>query len=294
MDRSLDCAGPLNSWVGPGPAGSVFCSIPQLQLLSITRPRLPRSPDPAVHHAPALALQDRAPYLTLRGVPENSPSDVPKLRTIEHNLLVNDHNANWPLDHDDGSAPVCLVCPGAFFQAEPQPLFFRSDFYVDRFNVLIHGGSKNLNGYSKQIYGNLFVRPDIGAGQKHCHCNYSPGTSAPHRFGEYWTNNTCITNPGRGHFWGDSGIYLYGPCDVPAKPAGESASSTVVEQNTFMTPGASSANMSVVCTAPNGSTVTFEWTEWQAAGYDAASAVKPWPTVEEMMRMARARLLMKE
>ena len=74
---------------------------------------------------------------------------MPKLRTIEHNLLVNDHNAMWPLDHDDGS-----------------------DFYIDRHNVLIHGGSKNLNGYSKQIYGNLFIRPDIGAGRRHCHQNY--------------------------------------------------------------------------------------------------------------------------
>jgi hypothetical protein len=33
----------------------------------------------------------------MRGVPYGHPSDVPQLRTIEHNFLVNDHNANWPL-----------------------------------------------------------------------------------------------------------------------------------------------------------------------------------------------------
>jgi hypothetical protein len=70
-------------------------------------------------------------------------------------------SANWPLDHDDGS-----------------------DHYTDRWNLLVHGGSKNLNGYGKQIYGNLFLRPDIGAGMRHCHNNFSPGTSAPRAFRE--------------------------------------------------------------------------------------------------------------
>jgi hypothetical protein len=139
--------------------------------------------------------------------------------------------------------------------------------------------------------------PDIGAGQRHCHCNYAPGTSDPHPFGESWTNNTCITHPGSAvpsaQQLDDAGIYLYGPCDMPALPEGESSGSTFMGANTFMTPGASTANMSVICTLANGSTAILPWAKWQAAGYDKGTVVKNWPTVPEIISMAKERLLMK-
>ena len=242
-------------------------------------PHLPALTDRACAAADSGPLNswDRAPYLTLRGVPEGTPSDMPKPRIIERNFLVNDHSANWPLDHDDGS-----------------------DHYKDRYNVLIHGGSKNLNGYDKQIYGNLFVRPDIGAGMRHCHNNFAAGTEDPRPFLESWFNNTCITSePDGDGGWSDSGIYNFGACDIPALPEGRSSSSTHTASNTFLTPSGDASKVNVSCAntsaLPAGlSGATFSFATWQAQGYDAGSKVGKWSGswVDDAMETARALLEM--
>ena len=32
-------------------------------------------------------------------------------------------------------------------------------YIVDRYNVLVYGGTKNYHGYNKKYYGNLMLRP---------------------------------------------------------------------------------------------------------------------------------------
>ena len=70
----------------------------------------------ASDHGP-LNTWDRGPYITLRGSTPGKPSLTPAWRIIERNFLVN--GGNWPLDHDDGSR-----------------------FIIDRYNVVVYGGTK--------------------------------------------------------------------------------------------------------------------------------------------------------
>jgi hypothetical protein len=113
---------------------------------------------------------------------------------------------NWPLDHDDGSR-----------------------YIIDRYNVVVYGGTKNYHGYEKQYYGNLFIRPDIGCGEVHCAVNDASGVIAPKSLNENWFNNTCIT----------AGTPYSGQCDKP-----DPASSTSIQyaNNTFLTPSGDPAN----------------------------------------------------
>jgi hypothetical protein len=119
---------------------------------------------------------------------------------------------NWPLDHDDGSR-----------------------YIIDRYNVVVYGGTKNYHGYEKQYYGNLFIRPDIGCGEVHCAVNDASGVIAPKSLNENWFNNTCIT----------AGTPYSGQCDKP-----DPASSTSIQyaNNTFLTPSGDPAKLMVSCT----------------------------------------------
>ena len=108
--------------------------------------------------------------------------------------------ATGHFDHDDGSR-----------------------YIIDRYNVVVYGGTKNYHGYEKQYYGNLFIRPDIGCGEVQCAVNDASGVTAPKSLNENWFNNTCIT----------AGTPYSGQCDKP-----DPASSTSIQyaNNTFLTP----------------------------------------------------------
>lgn len=119
---------------------------------------------------------------------------------------------NWPLDHDDGSR-----------------------YIIDRYNVVVYGGTKNYHGYEKQYYGNLFIRPDIGCGEVECAVNAASGVTAPKSLNENWFNNTCIT----------AGTPYSGQCD---KPDPASSTSMQYANNTFLTPSGDPSKLMISCT----------------------------------------------
>jgi hypothetical protein len=118
----------------------------------------------------------------------------------------------WPLDHDDGSR-----------------------FIIDRYNVVVYGGTKNYHGYEKQYYGNLFIRPDIGCGNVFCGENDASGVEAPKILAERWFNNTCIT----------AGTPYKGACDAPDA---NSSTSMQYARNVFLTPTGDPQQLLVTCT----------------------------------------------
>ena len=152
---------------------------------------------------------DRGPYVTLRGATPGVPGTTPAWKIIQNNFLIN--GGNWPLDHDDGSR-----------------------YILDRFNVLVYGGTKNYHGYNKRYYGNLMLRPDLGCGNDFCGENDASGVMHPLALNESWTNNTCAT----------AGIPYAGACDSPSKT---SSTSMQYAYNHFLTPSGDSDQLQVSC-----------------------------------------------
>ena len=112
---------------------------------------------------------DRQPFLT-DGRQPGVPSLWQHRSFIHHNLLVNNYNSFYPIDHDDGSC-----------------------FYEDSYNFQIYGGKKNYLGHSKMDHREIYVYPDTKSvfGFGVCIADQSPkrGSSG---WNESWIENTCI------------------------------------------------------------------------------------------------------
>ena len=61
----------------------------------------------------------------------------PLTNFVTGNLLLNNYNSLWPIDHDDGSS-----------------------FYEDSYNVCIYGGFKQYLGHNKEAHHQLYLYPD--------------------------------------------------------------------------------------------------------------------------------------
>ena len=70
-------------------------------------------------------------------VRDGTPSVWKAWDEIGFNLIYNNYQSTWPIDHDDGSS-----------------------FFHDHDNVLIYGGYKNLFGHDQTIERNMYIYPD--------------------------------------------------------------------------------------------------------------------------------------
>ena len=121
-----------------------------------------------IDHGP-INTWDRQPYLTVArdGV---TPSLDQHWSVIHHNVMYQNYNSYYPIDHDDGSC-----------------------YYEDSYNVQIYGGKKNYLGHSKTDHHELYIYPDVRGSQGPGVCIADqapqPGQSG---WGEIWMDNTCI------------------------------------------------------------------------------------------------------
>ena len=108
---------------------------------------------------------DRQPYLT-DAIQPGIPSLWGHLSYIHHNVLLNNYNSLYPIDHDDGSS-----------------------FYEDSYNFQIYGGMKSYLGHSKKDHHHIYVYPDLRNGG--CLHEYYPSPELS-GWNESWVENTCI------------------------------------------------------------------------------------------------------
>ena len=111
---------------------------------------------------------DRQPYLTV-GADGETASLEQHTSYIHHNLLYNNYNSFYPIDHDDGSS-----------------------HWEDSFNVQVGGGKKSYLGHSKTDHDELYIYPDVNTQQGTGVCiAYQDDRTPVPGYDEVWVHNRC-------------------------------------------------------------------------------------------------------
>ncbi|UJR20272.1 hypothetical protein I4U23_023403 [Adineta vaga] len=194
---------------------------------------------------------DRQPYLT-----DSVESGIPSLwqheSYIHHNVLFNNYNSFYPIDHDDGSC-----------------------FYEDSYNFQVYGGKKNYLGHSKTDHHEIYVYPDTKSSQGTgvCIADQAPSRGSS-GWNETWIQNTCILyqSPVPYNIWSCNTADLFVP---------------YLANNRIYIPA--SAEVAFVCIV-NGSSARLSLNQWQSYGLDLGSTVQPAPDIQTIIEWGREML----
>ncbi|CAF1053662.1 unnamed protein product [Adineta ricciae] len=168
---------------------------------------------------------------------------------IHHNLLFNNYNSIFPIDHDDGSC-----------------------FYEDSYNFQIYGGKKNFLGHSKFDHHEIYVYPDtkriLGTGT--CLFDQAPkrGSSG---WNETWIQNTCVlySSPIPYNIWNCNTADLFVPY--------------LADNKIFIPRG---KEVEFVCEI-DGISTTLDLEDWQAFDLDLGTTVQTAPNMKTIIQWGR-------
>ncbi|CAF0815534.1 unnamed protein product [Didymodactylos carnosus] len=127
---------------------------------------------------------DRQPFLS-DAVQPGLPSLWQHQSYIHHNVLFNNYNALWPIDHDDGSC-----------------------FYEDSYNFHVYGGKKNFLGHSKIDHHQIYVYPDANKG------DFGSNNPVPYVIGNCDTANLFVPYLANNKIYIPSGAQVVFTCNV--------------------------------------------------------------------------------
>lgn len=168
---------------------------------------------------------------------------------IHHNLLFNNYNSFYPIDHDDGSC-----------------------FYEDSYNFQVYGGKKNYLGHSKTDHHEIYVYPDTKSSQGIGVC---VADQAPQRgssgWNETWINNTCI-------LYSSSIPYNIWYCEI------DDLFVPYLADNQIYVP--SDKNVQFQCKV-HGISKNLSLDEWQSYGLDLGTIVQATPNIETIIQWGR-------
>ena len=194
---------------------------------------------------------DRQPYLT-DAVQPGQPSLWQHSSYIHHNVLFNNYNSFYPIDHDDGSC-----------------------FYEDSYNFQVYGGKKNYLGHSKMDHHEIYVYPDTKSSQGTgvCIADQAPSRGSS-GWNETWVENTCILykSPIPYNIWYCDTANLFVP---------------YLASNQIYIP--SGSNVAFVCNV-NGSSAQLNLEQWQSYGLDKGSTVQTAPDIQTIIQWGREML----
>ncbi|CAF1605578.1 unnamed protein product [Adineta ricciae] len=196
---------------------------------------------------------DRQVYLS-DGAEAGVPSVWQHTSYIHHNLLYNNYNSFYPIDHDDGSC-----------------------FYEDSYNFQIYGGKKNYLGHSKIDYHEIYVYSDCsssgGFGSNNCLNNYGAqrGSSG---WNETWIQNTCL-------LFNSTIPYNLDGCDTASLYVPYTASNKIYVPST--------TEVTFICKV-NGTRAQLNLQQWQSYGLDLGTTVEFTPDVQTIIEWGRQML----
>ncbi|CAF4164229.1 unnamed protein product, partial [Adineta steineri] len=194
---------------------------------------------------------DRQPFLS-----DAVQSDVPSLwqhtSYIHHNVLYNNYNSFYPIDHDDGSC-----------------------FYEDSYNFQVYGGKKNYLGHSKMDHHEIYVYPDTKSSQGTgvCIADQAPSRGSS-GWNEVWIENTCI-------LYNSSVPYNIWNCDTANLFVPSLAS------NKIYIP--SDTQVAFTCNV-NGTSAQLSLDQWQSYGLDIGTTVQSAPNIQTIIQWGREML----
>ena len=192
---------------------------------------------------------DRQPFLS-DAVQAGVPSLWQRTSYIHHNLVFNNYNCLWPIDHDDGSS-----------------------FYEDSYNFHVYGGQKNFLGHSKTDHHQIYVYADAGPGDygsNICMGDYAPvqGSSG---WNETWIENTCI-------LYKNPVPYNIGNCDTANLFVPYLASNKIYIPN--------GTEVAFICKV-NGTDARLNLQQWQSYGVDIGTTVDTTPNISTIIQWGR-------
>ncbi|CAF1656619.1 unnamed protein product [Adineta ricciae] len=191
---------------------------------------------------------DRQVYLS-DGAEAGVPSVWQHTSYIHHNLLFNNYNSFYPIDHDDGSC-----------------------FYEDSYNFQVYGGKKNYLGHSKTDHNEIYVYPDTKSSQGTgvCIADQAPSKGSS-GWNEVWVENTCILyqSPVPYNIWYCDTSNLFVP---------------YLAKNRIYVPV--STQVAFICNV-NGSSARLSLDQWQSYGLDLGSTVQSAPNIETIIDWGR-------
>ncbi|CAF1522510.1 unnamed protein product, partial [Adineta steineri] len=194
---------------------------------------------------------DRQPFLS-DAVQSNVPSLWQHTSYIHHNVLYNNYNSFYPIDHDDGSC-----------------------FYEDSYNFQVYGGKKNYLGHSKVDHHEIYVYPDTKSSQGTgvCIADQAPSRGSS-GWNEVWIENTCI-------LYNSSVPYNIWNCDTANLFVPSLAS------NKIYIP--SGTQVAFTCNV-NGTSAQLSLDQWQSYGLDIGTTVQSAPNIETIIQWGREML----
>ena len=194
---------------------------------------------------------DRQPYLS-DAVQPGTPSLWQHESYIHHNVLFNNYDSFYPIDHDDGSC-----------------------FYEDSYNFQVYGGKKNYLGHSKTDHNEIYVYPDTKSSQGTgvCIADQAPSRGSS-GWNEVWTNNTCVLyqSPVPYNIWYCDTAHLFVPF--------------LANNQIYVPPG---SEVAFTCKV-NGSDARLSLQQWQSYGLDIGSIVEPAPDIQTVIQWGREML----
>ena len=209
-------------------------------------------------------MWDRTPFITPEHCFWGEPSVEKHTDIMDRNLiLLGPYNAaNYGLDFDDGSRNITVTQ-----------------------NVVYGGGHKNYVGQGKRCGpGNLFLFPElsdrIASFDPFQGCMASYGTPP---VGEVFAGNDCVVHEA-GYFFSFNDSNRHPAPNEQCNPNRLNETIAFLANNTYFSP---TADFTVNC---QGHRLTLPML--QAKGYELGSTVSTTPSVQDLMRMARSRLVM--
>jgi hypothetical protein len=191
---------------------------------------------------------DRQPFLTDAEQP-GLPSLWQHNSYIHHNVLFNNYNSFYPIDHDDGSC-----------------------FYEDSYNFQVYGGKKNYLGHSKTDHHEIYVYPDTKSSQGTgvCIADQAPSRGSS-GWNETWVQNTCTLyqSPVPYNIWYCDTADLFVPY--------------LASNKIYVPPG---AEVAFTCKV-NGKDARLSLQQWQSYGLDIGSIVEPAPDIQTIIQWGR-------
>ena len=192
---------------------------------------------------------DRQPFLS-DAVQAGVPSLWQHTSYIHHNVIFNNYNCLWPIDHDDGSC-----------------------FYEDSYNFQVYGGKKNFLGYSKTDHHEIYVYSDANPGDygsNTCMGDYAPVKGAS-GWNETWIENTCI-------LYRNPVPYTIGNCDT------DNLFVPYLASNKIYIP--SETEVAFICKI-NGTDTRLNLQQWQSYGVDIGTIVETTPDISTIIQWGR-------